>query len=165
VSFFDRFERSAWRLETRAFYGPDRLEFQRFQQGHPPTARQGEQRQQWLEQVAAATQAGRSIGRVLVVTPPLVPYLRWRVEIGPAHLAAGEDIRIADRTQHPALAHLATDFWLFDHARVWALDYSPDGEFLGGRDVIDPAAVQQYRWQRDLAMACSVPLQEFLLPA
>jgi hypothetical protein len=87
------------------------------------------------------------------------------VEVGPDHHAAGEDVRIADRTRHPELASLTVDFWLFDDERVLRLDYSPEGAFLGSRQITDRVMVDRYRWERFLAVGCSVPLQEFLLPA
>jgi hypothetical protein len=109
-----------------------------------------------------ATSAARAIGRVLVVTGPLTPYLRWRVETGRGHAAAGEDIRIADCAQHPALAELDSDFWVFDDERVLLLEYDPQGAFLRSRQVTDRAIIERCLRERNLAIACSVPLEEFL---
>lgn len=160
--FFDLFQRSAWRLEVRPFYGPDADEFDRYQHDQPPTVEQERQRRHWLEHIAAATSDGRSVGRVLVVTAPLTPYWRWRVATGRAHAAAGEEIHLADRAQHPELAALTADFWLLDDARVLLLDYDPRGMFLGRREVTDPASVADYRRQQALSRRCSVPLEAFL---
>jgi len=160
--FFEQFQRSAWRLETRPFYGPDADEFQRFQHGQGPTAEQQRQRQRWIDRVAAANGAARVIGRVLVVTGPLTLYLRWRVETGRGHAAAGEDIRIADCAHHPALAELDSDFWIFDDERVLLLDYDPQGAFLRSQQVTDRALIERCLRERELAIACSLPLEEFL---
>jgi hypothetical protein len=160
--FFEQFQRSAWRLETRPFYGPDADEFQRYQHGLSPTAEHQQQRQRWIDRIAAATSAARTIGRVLVVTLPLTPYLRWRIETGRGHAAAGEDIRIADCAQHPALAELDSDFWIFDDERVLLLEYDPQGAFLGSQQVTDRALIERCLRERNLAIACSVPLEEFL---
>jgi hypothetical protein len=159
--FFEQFQRSAWRLETRPFYGPDADEFQRFQHGQSPTAEQQRQRQRWMDRVAAATSAARMIGRVLVVTGPLTPYLRWRVETGRGHAAVGEDIRIADCAEHPALADLVSDYWIFDDERVLLLEYDPQGAFLRSRQVTDRAVVERCLRERELAIACSLPLRSF----
>jgi len=160
--FFDRFQRSAWRLECRPFYGPDAAEFDRWQHGQPPTIEQQAQRQRWIDGVTAATDGGRTVGRVLVVTLPLTPYWQWRVSTGQAHTAAGEDIRVADRARHPDLGDLG-DFWIFDDDQLLALDYDPHGAFLGGRQVTDPTTIGRYRRQRDLSITGSVPLAEFLV--
>ena len=161
--FFDRFQRSAWRLECRSVYGPDAAEFDRWQHGQPPTIEQQAQRQRWIDGVTAASQSGRTVGRVLVVTLPPAPYWRWRVSTGQAHAAAGEDIRVADRARHPDLGDLG-DFWIFDDDQVLVLDYDPDGRFMAAQPVTDRAAVDRYRRQRGLAIAGSVPLAEFLVP-
>ena len=166
MSFFDRFQRSAWRLETRSFYQPDAEEFDRWQRGLTTT---DGPRVRWVEQIAEATAAGRSIGRVLVVSLPLSPYWRWRLETAHEHAAAGEDIRIAVASDHvlvvPALVALQTDFWLLDDQRLLLLDYDRDGRFIGATATDDPIVVGVCREQRNLAVASSVPLQEFLLPA
>jgi hypothetical protein len=47
---------------------------------------------------------------------------------------------------------------------VLVLDYDPDGRFMAAQPVTDRAAVDRYRRQRDLAIAGSVPLAEFLVP-
>lgn len=160
--FFEQFQRSAWRLETRPFYGPDADEFQQYQHGQGPTAEQQRQRQRWIDRIARATSAARTIGRVLVVTGPLTPYLRWRVETGRGHAAAGEEIRIADCAQHPALAELDSDFWIFDDERALLLEYDPQGAFLRSQQVADRAIIERCLRERDLAIACSVSLEEFL---
>jgi len=46
--FFEQFQRSAWRLETRPFYGPDADEFQRF----------------WDKDAQALAEGVRRVGRV-----------------------------------------------------------------------------------------------------
>jgi hypothetical protein len=163
--FFNRFERTAWRLETRPFYAPDAEEFRRAQAGQPPTAAQRAQRQQWVEAITAATTAGRQVGRVLVVSFPLSPYWRWRTETPSSHIAAGENIRLVDRQGHPALADLTEDFWLFDNARVLALDFDPAGAFLGAHNVTDPRLTDRYHQQLALARSWSVPLVPGTVPA
>jgi hypothetical protein len=163
--FFELFSSSAWRLEAQPFYQPDADEFGRYQRGLPPTAEQQGRRRQWIEGVAAAVADRRVIGRVLLVTLPLSPYWRWRLETARAHVVVGERIHVADRGRHPALVSLRDDFWLFDERWAVLLDYQLDGTYRGGRDIADPAAMARCERQRGLAMAASVPLEEFLQPA
>lgn len=164
MSFFDQFQRSVWRLEVQPFYQPDADEFGRHQQGLSPTAEQAAQRAGWVAQVAEATAAGRSIGRVLLIALPLSPYWRWRLETAREHVAAGEDIRIVIADDLPELVN-PSDFWLLDDELVMWLAYDPAGRYLGMTTHSDPSMLRYRRRQRDLAVAASVPLQEFLLPA
>jgi len=78
---------------------------------------------------------------------------------------AGND-RITRRAAHPGLKELGTDFWLFDaetgHAAVVWFRYTPGGKLIT-RDYSDDAGdVSRARGQRDLAMAHSLPLTEFM---
>jgi hypothetical protein len=159
VSFFDSFERSAWRLEAQPFYQPDAEEFHRYLQGLAPTAEQRTRRAWWLENLA-----GRAVSRVLVVNLPLSPYWQWRLETAREHVAAGEDIRVAVAGDVPELVTV-NDFWLFDDQLVWMLVFDRIGRYLGLTTYRDPATLRYRRRQRDLALTASVPLQEFLLPA
>jgi hypothetical protein len=158
VSFFDRFERSAWRLEMQPFYQPDAEELHRHLDGLPPTTEQRERRRWWIENLA-----GREVGRVLIVGLPLSAYWRWRLETAREHVAAGEDIRIAAAWPHAEPG--GQDFWLFDDREAMLLDFDAAGRFLGSSTTRDPAMLHPCRRLRDLALANSVPLQEFLLPA
>jgi hypothetical protein len=128
-------------------------------QGLAPTAEQRDRRAWWIGNLA-----GRTVGRVLVVHPSLSPYWRWRLEMAREHVAAGEDIRVAVAGDVPQLVTV-DDFWLLDDQLVWRLAFDDDGRYLGLTTYRDPATLRYRRRQRDLALAASVPLQEFLLPA
>ena len=73
--------------------------------------------------------------------------------------AAGEDIRIADRTRYPELAGLGPDFWLFDDTAAAVMRYDPEGRYLGAEVAEDAAP---FRMQRDLALRRSVALEAVL---
>jgi hypothetical protein len=45
---------------------------------------------------------------------------------------------------------------------VLLLEYDPQGAFLGSRQVTDRAIIERCLRERNLAIACSVPLEEFL---
>jgi Family of unknown function (DUF6879) len=88
---------------------------------------------------------------------------------GQHHAPAGEEVRIADRARHPALAGLTEDFVLLDgdtgHAAVVWMRYAPDGRIAGREYSTSTADVSRCRRERDLALASSVPLDEFTVPA
>lgn len=166
TDFFDLFHCSAWRLELLPSYGPDEAAFRAHQERRPLSPAEQARRERWRSGVAEATRAGKRVGRVHVVSRPLTDYLRWQLGVYAGSVAAGEDVRIADRGAHPELASLTRDFWLFDAelgvaASVLLMDYEPDGRFLGSVHTNDPGELVRYKREREVAMACSVPLSEF----
>jgi hypothetical protein len=162
---FSAFTKNAWRLETRTFYEDDRAEFERAVDGLEPTVEEVERRARWVAKVEQARAEGRTIGRVLLVRRPLSAYHRWRVETALPHVAAGEDIRLADYEQHAPLAGLYMDFWLLDNARVWVMAYNTVDRFTGIMETATPAAVGYCRQVHDEVLAWARPIQEFLTPA
>ncbi len=165
--FFATFTRTAWRLETLPAYGtPDSdPSFAAYLElGHLPPLEDRPPKQAWMAAVRQAVAEGRQLGRVHVVRRPLTPYLDYELATYPENVEAGEDIRIADADQHPELATLSTDFWLLDNERVLVMAYDDDGRFINAMPTTNPTVVPACRRFRDLAIACSVPLQEFLQP-
>jgi hypothetical protein len=163
-------QRGAFRLETLPQYSiPEDAERLRVfrETGRPP--KRTTETSPWLRLVADSTAAGRQWRRVHVVSRPLTEYLRFELLGYVENAAAGEDIRIADRDTHSALANLAEDFWLFDadtdHAVAVLLRYDQEGRFLGAERADHPDAIARCRAQRDLALALAVPLEEYLTSA
>jgi Family of unknown function (DUF6879) len=116
----------------------------------------------WLKLVADATAAGRTVQRVHIVGQPPSEYVRWELGMYRLLAAAGEDIRIADRADHPELGDFGPDFWLFDDTTVAVMGYDPEGRYRGAEAADDAAP---YRAQRDLALSRSVSLDAFLATA
>lgn len=92
--------------------------------------------------------------------PPLTDYLRFELLGYQGNVAAGEDVRIADRADGPeTLSELAGDFWLVDDALAVVIEYDGDGRRLSMEPTLD---VGSFVDQRNLAMAHSVPLLDYL---
>ncbi len=109
--------------------------------------------------------AGKRLVRVHVVDLPLTPYIEYELAAYSENLDAGEDVRITDRAAHPGLAELTEEFMLIDDGTdqpvvVW-YDWSPDGQIHGWDRSDDPDDIARCRAQRYLALAHSVPLEEF----
>jgi hypothetical protein len=49
-----------------------------------------------------------------------------------------------------------------DEGLALLMDYDPDGQFRAMTSTRDPAVLDRCRRQRDLAIACSMPLDEYL---
>ncbi|BCJ51812.1 hypothetical protein Asp14428_32870 [Actinoplanes sp. NBRC 14428] len=91
---------------------------------------------------------------------PLSDYLRFEILGYQGNVAAGEDVRIADRVDVPeALSALTGDFWLLDDALAVVIEYDGDGRRLSMKPTPD---VGGFVYQRDLAVEHSVPLLDYL---
>lgn len=158
--YFRDFQQSAFRLELHPIYTMpgEADELSRFRAGEKPPA---DYHYGWLDTVAEAVRAGKTIRRVRVVTRPLPDYIQYEFEWGFVYnVAAGEDIRVLDLTDRPAPDLPDHDFWLFDEATVVKLLYRPDGTQIGRELVEDPdiAAYLRYcgaAWQE------AVPFNEY----
>jgi hypothetical protein len=178
---FDACTRTAFRLETLPRYLVEQeaewLEAFRRERVLP---RRTVETSPWLRYVAETTAAGRHWQRVHVVTRPLSTYLEFELLTYRDNAAAGEDIRIADRTAADEagnaeaadlaaldLAALDQDFWLLDAGAETAaavlLRYDGEGRYLGFEISTDRDVLARCQRQRDLALACSMPLEQYLV--
>lgn len=170
TELWETFRASAFRLEALQYYvlAEDESRRQAFREGRPLPPRPG--KTESLRMIVSAVAAGKRVHRVHVVDLPLSEYIRYELAVYPENIAAGEDVRIAPRFAHPGLRDLTTDFWLFDAdtdrpAVVW-FRYTPDGQVISRDFSDDPGEIGRARGQRDLAVACSLSLNDFLaLPA
>jgi hypothetical protein len=153
---------SACRLETLQHYTVpgDEGRQQAFHAGLPlPSPGQG--KQDSLKLITELRERGRKISRVHVVDRPLSGYVRYELAVYAENVTAGEDVRIADRSQHPALAALTHDFAIFDGQTVILFDYDSSGRVGGYRIANAPETIRRCLEQYDLAFTWSVPLAEF----
>lgn len=170
AELFETFRESAFRLEALQYYvlAEDEPRRRAFREGRPLPPRPGKSDSMRLVRNAVA--AGRLVQRVHVVDLPLSDYLRYELAVYPENVAAGEDVRITRRIDHPGLEELDTDFWLFDAETaspsvVW-FRYTPGGQIIAREYSDDAGEVRRARDQRDLALAHSLALSEFMaLPA
>ena len=161
---------SAWRLEVQQHYEvPGDEDRQRaFHAGEPlPPPR--EELLDDLRLITDLTRRGRRIGRVHVVDRPLSPYVRYELAVYAENAAAGEEVRIADRSSHPELAEVNEDFAIFDaetsEAAVILFDYDSGGLVHGYRVADDVETVERCRGLLGLVHGCSVTLAEFVAAA
>jgi hypothetical protein len=158
---------SAWRVEALQHYTvPGDEERQRaFHAGEPlPPPRSGKQDD--LTLIARLRGAGRTVGRIHVVDRPLSDYVRYELAAYAENVAAGEEVRIADRSLYPELGEITADFVIFDaeapsDAKVILFDYDAAGLVRGYRIATDTETIGRCTEQLDLAYAYSVPLGDF----
>jgi hypothetical protein len=155
-----KFRISAFRLETRDRYSvPQEAEWFAEWQRTGTLPELTPENDSWLKLVAEATRAGKQMQRVHLVTPPLTDYLRFEFATQVPSVECGENCRVAELEQDPALLQCSQDFWVFDSSTVVVLEYDEAGRFLEARQDLD---VAEYLRQRDLVMAQSISLKEYL---
>ena len=158
--YFRDFHSSAFRLELHPVYTMpgEADELRRFLAGEKPPSGY---HYGWLDTVASAMAAGKTMRRVRVVTRPLTDYVRYEFEWGFVYnVHAGEDIRILDVTGGPSPGLPDHDFWLFDESAVVNLLYRPDGTQIGRELVQDPDIAAYLRY-RDAAWQDAVPFRDY----
>lgn len=154
------FEREAFRLEILDEYNiPASAENLRaFLAGEPQPV---DYNRGWVETVRAATQAGKRMYRVHIVSRPLTDYLRYELGWGYVkNMTGGEEFFILDTTDKPNPLPAAPDFWLFDEKKPVVMEYDESGAFLGPDFLPEEKAAEFIRY-RDTALAHSEPFSSW----
>jgi hypothetical protein len=159
-TFFDSFQRTAFRLETRPAYDvtSERKEFECFLSTGSLSIPEEDP---WLTRVRRFRATGRWIGRVHVLRRPLTDYLRYEFAVYRHTVAAGEDIRILDLATQPDPGLPSQDFWLFDDTAVVRMDYDDRGAQLG-RELLEGVDAALYVEWRRTALTCAQPYAEYM---
>lgn len=159
-ALWDDFEHTAFKLEVRDRYDvPSEHESLRlFLSGEPDPDRAV---RPWLARMKAATQAGKRIERVRVVSEPHSDYVRWLLDGGPLNAEAGEDIRYLPRPHAKEAGLPEYDFALFDSRQLVLLHFDEHDRPLQHELVTDPAVVLRHCQWRDAAWHHAVPYAEY----
>lgn len=158
---FRQYRHTAWRLETRTFYGVlhENEPFQRWLVGDDSDI---EWFQPWLKLMRAELATGKRMERVRLIDDPPSDYLRWELWGTPYNLGIGEDIRYLPRT-HPIVAELPDhDFWVFDSRTVARLEFDERGDVLGASLTEDPARVLTALQARDAAWHHALTFTQYM---
>ncbi len=157
---FRTFEQTAFHLELKdSYHTPHEVgPFDLFMKGQPDDF---VWHQPWLRLVREATQAGKSISRVRVVTVPHSDYVRWGLTVAPLNIDAGEDVRWLPRHLTDGIDFPADDYWLFDDNRVVFTVFEEDGRFAGGMETFDFGITEQCRKVYEQVWALAVPHAEY----
>lgn len=160
-SYFQTFEHTAWRLETRRGYGSDRASAKYrtwLETGELPD----DSGRPWCANVRAQTTLGKRFERVRIADSPPTDEQRYLLASAAVNNAAGEDIRSLRRADADRLGLPALDFWLFDSRRALVLHFDQADEYLGAELVEDPARVVEFCRVRDAAWHYAIRREEFV---
>ncbi|MFI5880196.1 DUF6879 family protein [Streptomyces sp. NPDC051554] len=157
---FERFEHTAWRLETRRRYASDEATdtWAQFVQGERPT---WDLTTPWSVTIREKIAGGAKVGRVRLVDDPATQGQRYLLAYAEKNTALGEDIRNLSRAKADRLSLGNEDFWIFDSRLVALLRFDADDNFTDVELITEPAEVVRYAMLRDAAMHHAVPYEEF----
>ncbi|MFD2687056.1 DUF6879 family protein [Streptomyces phyllanthi] len=155
------FEREAFRLETLDDYsqsgGVDAYRAFLAGEEQPESYKAAA----WLTTVGNATEAGKRVYRVHILSRPLTDYLRFELSWGyRRNASAGEEFFILDTTETENPIPDAPDFWLFDDQVIAAMAYDDAGKYLGSEFLGDDR-LAEFRTYRDTALAHAEPFAEW----
>jgi hypothetical protein len=159
-TYFNSFEREAFRLETLPVYGvtsEDEMLAKFLATGELDV----DEDDDYYVRVRGYRRSGRWIGRVHVISRPLTDYLRFELAAYRYNVSAGEDVRILDVTDQPNPGLPNQDFWMFDETNVVRMDYEPDGTQIG-RELLEGIDPAPYVAWKHLAMEHAVPYLAYM---
>jgi hypothetical protein len=160
-AYFEEFEHTAWRLESRRGYASDRAgeKYRRYlDTGEVPD----DSHRPWCVNVRAQTEQGKRIERVRIVDSPPTQEQLFLLAGAAINNAAGEDIRNLWRTDADKVGLPAEDFWLFDSRRALVLHFDDTDGYLGAELVEDPERIVRFCQIRDAAWHHAIRREEFV---
>jgi hypothetical protein len=165
ADLFNKFEHTAWRLETRQRYASDEAgeRWARFietgsldgDEADVPEARR------WSDTIRAQVAQGKRVERVRIVDQPATLGQRYLFESAKWNIGLGEDIRNMWRADADRLRLPAEDFWLFDSRLVALLRFDDDDQLTHVDLITEPAEVVRCSMVRDAAWHHAVPREQF----
>lgn len=159
-NYFEEFEHTAWRLETRRGYASDRSsqKWQRFLKGEDISS---DPSSAWRANVRAQVACGKRIERVRIVDSPPTEEQLFLLASAAGNNAAGEDIRSLWRADAEKLRLPAEDFWLLDSRQALVLHFDEGDGYLGSELVSDPARIVAFCQARDAAWHHAIRREDF----
>ncbi|MFA5070981.1 MAG: DUF6879 family protein [Candidatus Pacearchaeota archaeon] len=132
-SYFENFEKSAFRLELLQKYSVDE-ELEDFSNFIKTSKINSKKYSEWTEIISKAKSRGVIMQRVHIVDFPLSDYLKYEFEYYKISKKIGEQIFLLDKNKFNEKVNF--DFWLFDDRIVLKMNYDQDGKFLGFEKII-----------------------------
>ncbi|MFF5004116.1 DUF6879 family protein [Streptomyces phaeochromogenes] len=160
-AYFEEFEHTAWRLETRCGYASDRAG-DKYRQYLVTGEVPDDSHRPWCANIRAQTAQGKRIERVRIVDTPPTSEQLFLLAAAASNNAAGEDIRNLWRMDAGKAGLPSEDFWLFDSRRALALHFDDEDEYLGAELVENPTRIVRFCQIRDAAWHYAIRREEFV---
>lgn len=154
---FDKFQKSAKRLELLQEYnidGQEKETFMNFINGQ--VVKPYGQLIEWNSLVKAWTSSGKTVERVRVIASPLSIYLKFEIELGylPSSLS-GQNVYFIDKKNYENLNlnKINKDFWIFDDKYVFIMEYDENGKFQNSYQIESDDYIKFYNSIKSNAVA------------
>lgn len=160
---YDNIKHRSLRLETRQTYAVPWEDESRaaWLRGdpEPPLSEAGVQH---LAECTAVADSGRHTTRVRFVELPMTEYsareFTWAY---PRNTAAGEEINVIDRAEHPEFDHVREDFVVFDDTALMYYRYTADDQLTGYEFSDDPAVVAEHLALAEEVLSVAIPFPQW----
>ncbi|WP_432095940.1 DUF6879 family protein [Streptomyces sp. bgisy100] len=158
--YFDDFEHTAWRLESRRGYAGDRqsAEYQQFLRGEPSDE---DLTDPYYVARREQASAGKRFERVRIVDDPPTEGQLYLLHRAQFNISAGEDIRNLHRSDAVRLGLPDSDFWLFDSRTLVTFRFDAEDHILGVQVSEDPEEVVRACQIRDAAWHYAIRHAQF----
>ncbi|MFJ3497579.1 DUF6879 family protein [Streptomyces sp. NPDC086091] len=157
---FEKFEHTAWRLETRRRYASDEATdtYRQFvEKGEADWTLDNP----YCRMIRQQTDLGKRVERVRIVDEAPTTGQLYLLDNAKRNSAIGEDIRNLWRGDAERLRLPAEDFWLFDSRLIALLRFDDDDQLTHVDLITEPAEVVRCSMVRDAAWHHAVPWQQF----
>lgn len=157
---FEKFEHTAWRLETRRRYASDETN-DNWQQFVETGQADWTFDNPYCEAIRKQTDQGKRVERVRIVDQPPTMGQLYLLDNAKRNSVMGEDIRNLWRADADRLRLPADDFWLFDSRLIALLRFDDDDQLTHVDLITEPAEVVRCCMVRDAAWHHAVPWKQF----
>ncbi len=157
---FEKFEHTAWRLETRRRYASDETN-DNWQQFVETGQADWTFDNPYCEAIRKQTDQGKRVERVRIVDQPPTMGQLYLLDNAKRNSVMGEDIRNLWRADADRLRLPADDFWLFDSRLIALLRFDDDDQLTHVDLITEPAEVVRCCMVRDAAWHHTVPWKQF----
>lgn len=162
-SLFDKFQRSAFRLEGLPEYDAPSLreEYRSYCEG---AFLSEEKNSSWVARIRGWADSGKTVTRLRILPEPLTTYVKYELDWGYLYNAvAGEQIHlISEGFASSLVGEIPNDFWMFDNKRIADMRYNEDYLLLGTFLREDEEEVRKLAGIAETLLAKATPLQEYL---
>jgi uncharacterized protein DUF6879 len=157
---FDKFEHTAWRLETRCRYASDETT-DTYRQFVDTGKADWTYDHPYCRTIREQTAQGKRVERVRIVDRPPTTGQLYLLDNAKRNSGMGEDIRNLWRADADRLRLPAEDFWLFDSRLIALLRFDDDDQLTHVDLITEPAEVVRCAMIRDAAWHHALPWKQF----
>jgi len=165
TEMFDKFEKSACRIETLQQYKIVGNEWERYLSYTQGVPMKQYNAIGWADMLYSHKEHGKRVERIRVVPQKLNSYLVFEFEACYVqNIVAGENITVINYSEYEKLINSDTqgDYWIFDEKYLLFMEYTSEGEFIKSKLIDDDKIVTQCVQLYNKLLKHSYPVNQVL---